>query len=466
MAALKRSLATLLKATESVELLTTPHLRALSSAVMPPNKQTRQQSQPHVQKMQSRHLSLHEYLSWELLNKFGVNTPNGKVARTAEEAYDVAKSLSTPDYVVKAQVLAGGRGKGHFDGGLKGGVKLAFGADDVKNIAGQMLGKNLYTIQTGAQGRPCNEVLVVERLYPRREFYFAILLDRATRGPMLVASAEGGMSIEDVARDNPDAIIKQPIDIHEGLTSAVALEFATRVGFTPGTEEEAADMFLKLYDLFLTTDCTMLEINPFTEVSTGGLLAMDCKLNFDDNALYRHKDIAAMKDSAQEDQREVEAAKFDLNYIGLDGSIGCLVNGAGLAMATMDIIKLHGGSPANFLDVGGGATAEAVEAAFKLISSDDQVKAILVNIFGGIMRCDVIAEGIINAYRNLNLKIPIVVRLRGTKVDEAKALIATSGMKILPQDDLEDAARMVVMVADMASDAKRKGLNISFAIPI
>jgi len=462
MAALSRSISKLMRAD------TAGHLRALSSLSITGQPTLLNQNQPPttVQKQSKRFLSLHEYLSWDLLNQYGIKTPRGKVATTAAEARQVAEELGSDDFVVKAQVLAGGRGKGHFDGGLKGGVKLAYGVDDVEELAGQMLGKNLYTIQTGEKGRPCNNVLVVERLYPRREFYFAILMDRAARGPVLVASAEGGMSIEDVARENPDAIITMPIDIHGGLSMEAALDFAKKVGFTPGTEEEAAEAFIKMYQLFLEKDVTQLEINPFTEVSGGGLLCMDCKLNFDPNALYRHKDLDALRDVAQEDQREVEAAKYDLNYIGLDGSIGCLVNGAGLAMATMDIIKLHGGSPANFLDVGGGATAEAVEAAFALISSDPSVKAIMVNIFGGIMRCDVIAEGIINAYKNLNLQIPIVVRLRGTNVDEAKALIATSGMKILPQDDLEDAARMVVLVADIADNARSKGLNISFEIPI
>jgi len=413
-----------------------------------------------------RWLSLHEYISMDILNQYGIKTPNGGVAKTLEEVEKVASGLSSTDFVIKAQVLAGGRGKGHFDSGMKGGVKIVYSKEELNDVASKMLGHNLYTIQTGDQGRPCNEVFVVERLYPRREYYFAIMLDRAAKGPVLIGSSQGGMSIEDVAREDPDAIIKQPIDVFDGLSDETALDFAQRVGFTPGTEVEAANLFQKLYQLFMDKDCTLLEINPFTEVAGGELLCMDCKLSFDDNALFRHGALGELKDWSQEDWRDREAAKFDLNYIGLDGSIGCLVNGAGLAMATMDIIKLHGGSPANFLDVGGGATAEAVEAAFKLISSDPHVKAILVNIFGGIMRCDVIAEGVIAAYKNLNLKIPIVIRLRGTMVDEAKAIISNSEMKILPQDDLEDAARMVVLLADLSGKAKKAGVDVNFSIPI
>ncbi|XP_057302327.1 succinate--CoA ligase [ADP-forming] subunit beta, mitochondrial-like [Hydractinia symbiolongicarpus] len=418
------------------------------------------------QYQQRRHLSVHEYIAIDMLREAGINVPKGGVARTPEEAYKVANSIETHDFVVKAQVLAGGRGKGHFDGGLKGGVKIVYSPEEVEDISSKMLGKNLYTIQTGDSGRPCNEVLIVERLYPRREYYFAITLDRKAKGPLLIASSQGGMSIEDVARENPDAIITQPIDIFKGFDKKTAVEYANRLGFTAGCVDSAADIFLKLYNLFIEKDCTLLEINPFTELNNGDVMCMDCKLSFDDNALFRHKNIASLKDWTQEDPREVEATNYDLNYIGLDGSIGCLVNGAGLAMATMDIIKLHGGSPANFLDVGGGATAEAVTAAFKLISSDHKVKAILVNIFGGIMKCDVIAEGIIEAAKTLNLQLPLVVRLQGTNVDDAKALIATSGLRILPCDDLEDAARMVVKLADIVNMAHEANIHVSFQLPI
>jgi len=425
-----------------------------------------QKKHSSLQKQAKRNLSVHEYIAIDMLRESGIAVPNGGVARTPEEALNVAKNLTSHDFVIKAQVLAGGRGKGYFDGGLKGGVKIVYSPEEVESIASQMLGKNLYTIQTGEAGRPCNEVLIVERLYPRREYYFSIMLDRASKGPLLIASSQGGMSIEDVARESPEAIIKQPVDVFKGLDRATAISFAERVGFTPGSVEAAADIFLKLYKLFMEKDCTLVEINPFTELNNGEVCCMDCKISFDDNALFRHKEIAELKDWSQEDHREVEATKYDLNYIGLDGSIGCLVNGAGLAMATMDIIKLHGGSPANFLDVGGGADVEAVTAAFRLISSDSHVKAILVNIFGGIMKCDVIAEGIIEAAKTLNLKIPLVVRLQGTNVDDAKALIANSGLRILPCDDLEDAARMVVKLSDIVNMAQQAQLNVSFTIPI
>lgn len=418
------------------------------------------------QKQFTRNLNVHEYVAIDMLKKHGVNVPKGGVARSPEEAYEVATSIGSSDFVIKAQVLAGGRGRGTFDGGLKGGVKVVYSADEVQDIASQMIGKNLYTKQTGDVGRPCNEVLVVERLYPRREYYFSILLDRQTKGPLLIASASGGMSIEDVAAENPDAILKQPVDIHKGLQEDVALQFANRLGFKGPLAEGAADIFLKLYKIFIENDCTLLEINPFTENSDGAVMCMDCKLSFDDNALYRHQEISELRDWSQEDQREVEAAQYGLNYIGLDGSVGCLVNGAGLAMATMDVIKLHGGSPANFLDVGGGATAEAVTAAFRIISSDSHCKAILVNIFGGIMRCDVIAEGIIEAVKTLNLTIPLVVRLQGTNVDDAKVLIAASGLRILPCDDLEEAAKLIVKLADLVSIAQESNIGVSFNLPL
>jgi len=369
-------------------------------------------------------------------------------------------------------VLAGGRGRGHFDNGFQGGVHICYGADDVERVASQMIGANLITKQTGAEGRPVEKVFLCERRYPRREYYCSISMDRGTGqssskfGPVLVASAAGGMNIEEVAAENPDAIIKHHIDINNGLSMEEAIMIAEKTGFPKSAVPDAADFFCKLYKLFCEKDCTTVEINPMTEDVDGSIMAMDAKVNFDDNAEYKHKDLFQLKDWAQEDPREAVAAEADLNYIGLDGQIGCLVNGAGLAMATMDIISLKGGKPANFLDVGGGATAEQVEQAFKLITSDPQVKAILVNIFGGIMRCDVIATGIVSAARNLNMKVPIVVRLQGNKVDEAKAIIAGSGMKIFSNDNLDEAAQLVTTLSHVIEVAQAGNINVSFELPI
>jgi len=419
-----------------------------------------------------RRLSIHEYLSFGLLKEYGVKTPEAHMAQTAEEAYKIAKALPTADCVVKAQVLAGGRGKGYFrkngEKGLEGGVKIVYSAEDARDLAEQMIGGDLITKQTGEKGRPCSKVMVVERRYPRREYYFAITMERGAEvfGPVLVGSASGGMNIEEVAATNPDAIIKEHIDMEKGLGMEQAKRMATRMGFGANLAEEAGDYFIKMYKLFCEKDCSLLEINPLAEDATGEVLAMDAKINFDSNAEYRQPEIFAMRDWSQEDEREVIAAKQDLNYIGLDGTIGCLVNGAGLAMSTMDIISLHGGSPANFLDVGGGATANQVKEAFRLITSDDHVQAILVNIFGGIMRCDVIAQGIIAAANDLQIKIPIVVRLQGTKVDEAKALIGNSGLKILSCDSLDEAAKMSVKMAEIVELTKDQAFNVSFALPL
>eukprot|EP00794_Sanderia_malayensis_P010987 gene10987-12150_t len=410
---------------------------------------------------QKRSLSVHEYLSMELLENIGVKVPKGKVARTPDEVYKIAQELDSNDYVIKAQVLAGGRGKGEFEGGHKG-IKVLYSPEEVKDYSKHMFGKRLYTKQTGAMGRPCNEVLVCERMYPRREYYFAITQDRKAKGPLIIGSSSGGVNIEEMH----DTIVTEPVDIHEGLSMDQAIKFACKMGFGPHCVEPSAEIFVKLFKFFIEKDCTLLEINPLTEISTGEVVCMDAKLNFDDNAMFRHPEIEALRDGTQEDPREVEASQMSLNYIGLEGSIGCLVNGAGLAMATMDIIKLHGGAPANFLDVGGGATVDAVTTAFKLISSDSHVKAILVNIFGGIMKCDVIAEGIIEAAKNLKLTIPLVVRLQGTKVDDAKALIANSGLRILPCDNLEDAARLVVKLANIVELAHAADLHVNFELPI
>uniref|UniRef100_A0A8C5CQK5 Succinate--CoA ligase [ADP-forming] subunit beta, mitochondrial n=1 Tax=Gadus morhua TaxID=8049 RepID=A0A8C5CQK5_GADMO len=409
-------------------------------------------------------LSLHEYMSLGLLKEAGIAVPDGMVASSSEEAYSVAKQIDSKDLVVKAQVLAGGRGKGTFEGGLKGGVKIVYSPEEARDISSQMIGRKLYTKQTGEAGRICNQVFICERRYPRREYYFAITMDRSFKGPVLIGSSQGGVNIEDVAAENPDAIIKEPIDIVEGIKMEQAI--AEKMGFPQPLVKEAAENMIKLYNVFMKYDASMLEINPMVEDASGIVMCMDAKINFDSNAAYRQKRVFDMQDWTQEDPRDRQAAKADLNYIGLDGTIGCLVNGAGLAMATMDIIKLHGGTPANFLDVGGGATAHQVTEAFKLITSDRKVQAIMVNIFGGIMRCDVIAQGIIMAVTDLDLKIPIVVRLQGTRVDDAKALIAASPLKILACDDLDEAAKMVVKLSEIISLAKEAQVDITFQLPI
>ncbi|ORZ31440.1 hypothetical protein BCR44DRAFT_1487808 [Catenaria anguillulae PL171] len=410
-----------------------------------------------------RNLSVHEYISVDLLQKYGVKTPRGGIAKTPSEAAQVARSLGTDDLVIKAQVLAGGRGKGHFTSGLQGGVKVCYEQAEVAKYAEKMLGHTLVTKQTGAAGKPCNTVYIAERLYPRREYYFAILMDRKHQGPVLVGSNQGGVNIEEVAEKDPNAIVTLPVDINVGLTRDQALDMAKRMGFPTKAQADAAETFLKLYNVFIEKDATMVEINPLSEVSTGDVVCMDAKIGFDDNADFRQADVFAKRDVTQEDAREVKAAEAKLNYIGLDGNIGCLVNGAGLAMATMDIIKLHGGDPANFLDVGGSATTQQVTDAFKIISSDPRVTAILVNIFGGIMRCDVIAQGVIEASQKLDLKIPLIVRLQGTKVDEAKQLIKQSGLKIVSEDDLDEAAKKAVALSQITQIAKGANVNVSFA---
>merc|ERR1712178_544469 len=424
----------------------------------------------HLQ--QRRNLSIHEYQAMDILRDNGVTVPKYQVAANANEAYDVAdnfvksETTGTKDVVIKAQVLAGGRGKGSFEGGLKGGVKIVFDAAQAKDIASQMIGKKIFTKQTGEAGRMVSKVMVCERLYSRREYYFAILLDRKHASPVMIASAQGGMNIEEVAEKTPEALLIEPIDINTGIKPEQAEKAAAFMGFEGATVPQAVDTITKLYTTFMKNDPTLLEINPMAEDVTGKVYCMDCKMNFDDNAQYRQKDIFELKDWTQEDERDIMAAKADLNYIGLDGSIGCLVNGAGLAMSTMDIIKLHGGSPANFLDVGGGATADQVTEAFKLITSDSNVKAILVNIFGGIMRCDVIANGIVKAAETLDLKIPIVVRLQGTRVDDSKAIIGASGLKILPCDNLDEAAELIVRLADVMVLAKEAGVGVQFELPL
>jgi len=411
---------------------------------------------------QQRQLSVHEHVSMSLLKEAGVPTPKFGLAKTAAEAKKIAEDIAGNDLVVKAQVLAGGRGKGHFANYPKGGVQLVYSPEEVEESAQGMIGDFLITKQTGAEGRICNSVMVTERKYTRKEFYIAFMNERSMNGPCCIASSEGGVNIEEVAASNPDAIVKFPIDCVEGLSQAGAEEIATRIGVQPEKVPEVSQILLNLYKLFQDKDASMVEINPFAEDNTGSFVCLDAKLKFDDNADFRQKGVFDQRDWSQEDAREVEAANYNLNYIALDGDIGCMVNGAGLAMATMDIIKLHGGSPANFLDVGGGATADQVKEAFKIITGDPKVNALLVNIFGGIMRCDVIAEGIIAAARELNLSTPIVVRLQGTNVDEAKVLIATSGMKILPVSDLDEAARLAVKLSKIVEIARDAHVLVNF----
>ena len=416
---------------------------------------------------QTRYLSLHEYISQQLMQDAGIRVPRGGAAKTPEEAVALAEKLGGQDWVVKAQILAGGRGKGTFDNGFKGGVHVVHGETaEVGKLASKMLGHNLITKQSGAQGRPVHCVAVTERFYIRRETYFAIAMDRASNGPVIVASRAGGMDIETVAHETPDAIIRVPVDIHKGISTEQCAAIADKLGFTGKNRAEAMDQFKKLYDLFIAQDATLLEINPLVETNDGTVLCLDAKLNFDDNAMFRHKDLEALRDWAQEDPREVAAAKFDLNYIGLDGTIACLVNGAGLAMATMDMIKLKGGEPANFLDVGGNANERQVTEAFKILNGDERVSVILVNIFGGIMRCDVIASGIINAAKELNLQKPLVVRLQGTNVAKAKELIDACGLRIIPADDLDQAASQSVKIAKIREMAAEANLSVHFELPL
>src|SRR5438552_9626489 len=398
-------------------------------------------------------MNIHEYQAKELLQKFGVATPRGKVASTPDEAEQTARELVDVDLVVKAQIHAGGRGKGTFTNGFKGGVHLCKSPADARELASKMLRQTLVTHQTGSEGRVVNKVLVAESAEIAREIYFAILLDRATAGPLIVASTEGGVEIETVAAKSPEKIIRESIDPLAGLQSFQARKLAKQLAFDSAQLKAASKLFDGLFRTFIGLDCSMVEVNPLVVTRKGEVLALDAKFNFDDNALYRHADIAAMRDVAEEDPREVEASKHGLNYIGLDGNIACLVNGAGLAMATMDIIKFYGGSPANFLDVGGGATEEQVREAFKILISDKNVKAILVNIFGGIMKCDVIAQGIVNAAKTVKLSVPLVVRLEGTNVDKGRHLLKESGVALITADDLADAAEKVVAEANSKSEA-------------
>ena len=392
-------------------------------------------------------MNIHEYQAKELLQKFDVATTRGRVASTLDEAEQIERELGDVDVVVKAQIHAGGRGKGTFKNGFKGGVQVRKTPDEVRDVAIKMLDQILVTHQTGPSGRKVNKLLVAESADIGREIYFAVLLDRATAVPVIVASTEGGVEIEAVAAKSPEKIIREPIDPLAGLQPFQTRKLAKQLGFESSQSKSVSKLFEGLYRTFVAYDCSMVEVNPLVVTTKGDVLALDAKFNFDDNALYRHPEIEALRDIAEEDPREVEASKHGLNYIGLDGNIACLVNGAGLAMATMDIIKFYGGEPANFLDVGGGATEEQVTEAFKILIADKKVKAILVNIFGGIMKCDIIAQGIINAAKTLKLSVPLVVRLEGTNVEAGKKLIADSGLAVIAADDLADAAQKAVKSA-------------------
>lgn len=392
-------------------------------------------------------MNIHEYQAKELMQKFGVATPPGAVASTPEEAEAVAASLKTSDLVIKAQIHAGGRGKGTFTNGFKGGVHLCKTPGEIKDFAARMLGQTLVTVQTGEAGKLVGKVLVGQAKAISRELYFAIVLDREAQAPVVIASTRGGVNIEEVAEHTPELITRLRIDPALGLQPYEARKLAEALELKGDLFKPGCAIFHALYNLFIQTDCSLVEINPLVVTKLNEVMALDAKFNFDDNAMFRHPEIMAYRDITEEDLREVEASKFGLNYIGLDGNIACMVNGAGLAMATMDIIQHAGGKPANFLDVGGGATEEQVTEAFKILIADKNVKAILVNIFGGIMKCDIIAQGIINAVKAVSLPVPLVVRLEGTNVAAGKKLLQESNLPIIAADDLADAAKKVVAAA-------------------
>ncbi|HUF61290.1 MAG TPA: ADP-forming succinate--CoA ligase subunit beta [Verrucomicrobiales bacterium] len=396
-------------------------------------------------------MDIHEYQAKELFDQFGVANPPGVAVDSPDGAFDAACRLGGKALVVKAQVHAGGRGKGRFKNGFQGGVHLCNSPESVRETASRMLGQILVTHQTGKEGKLVRRVLVAQSVEITQESYFAILVDRTSEAAVVVASAEGGVDIEEVAASKPDRIIRQPLHPLLGLQPFQARKIAFQLGFSGKPAAAAAQLFLSAWRLFSSCDCSLLEVNPLVLTPGGDVLALDAKFNFDDNALFRHPEIASLRDRSEEDPREVEASEFDLNYIGLDGNIGCMVNGAGLAMATMDIIKSCGGDPANFLDVGGGANETQVQQAFRILVRDPKVKAILVNIFGGIMRCDVIAQGIIEAAREIELPVPVVVRLEGTKVEEGRQLLKDSGLNLTSAADLAGAAREVVAAAKRGS---------------
>eukprot|EP00172_Hildenbrandia_rubra_P002893 Plantae.Rhodophyta-Hildenbrandia_rubra.ctg41214.p1 GENE.Plantae.Rhodophyta-Hildenbrandia_rubra.ctg41214~~Plantae.Rhodophyta-Hildenbrandia_rubra.ctg41214.p1 ORF type:complete len:440 (-),score=120.49 Plantae.Rhodophyta-Hildenbrandia_rubra.ctg41214:235-1554(-) len=415
--------------------------------------------QPH------RHLSLHEYQSQDLMRKAGIPVPRGLAVSNKSEAEKAALQLYPSDIVVKAQILAGGRGRGTFKNGFRGGVHVCYDKDDAIDKAKRMLGNTLVTKQTGESGKVVGKVLMAERVYVRREMYLALVNDGDSGGAVFIASKVGGMSIEDVAKEDPEAVVKVVVG-QEGLDGKKGEEVVKKVGKALGFEGEGLDnvegVVKGLYGLFMERDATLVEVNPLVETKEGKVMCVDAKIKFDDNAEFRQKEIFDMRDTSQEDPRELKADKVGLNYIGLDGNIGCMVNGAGLAMATMDIIKNHGGEPANFLDVGGSATEEQVTQAFKILNDDKQVEAILVNIFGGIMRCDVIAQGIISAAQKLDLRVPLVVRLQGNMVEEAKELLRKSELRIIAADDLDEAAKKACKLAEIVKLASSVDVDVKF----
>jgi succinyl-CoA synthetase beta subunit len=382
-------------------------------------------------------MNIHEYQGKEVLRKYGVSVPNGRVAFSVDEAVEAAKELGTDVVVVKAQIHAGGRGKA-------GGVKVAKNLDEVRTYADEILGKTLITHQTGPEGKEVKRLLIEEGCDIKKEYYVGLVLDRATSRVVLMASEEGGTEIEEVAEKTPEKIFKEVIDPAVGLQGYQARRIAFNINIPKELVGKAAKFMMGLYQAFVEKDCSIAEINPLVVTGDGNVMALDAKLNFDSNALYRHKDIVEYRDLEEEDAKEIEASKYDLSYISLDGNIGCMVNGAGLAMSTMDIIKFYGGEPANFLDVGGGATAEKVTEAFKIILSDQNVKGIFVNIFGGIMKCDVIAEGVVEATKQVGLEIPLVVRLEGTNVELGKKILNESGLNITSAESMADGAQKIV----------------------
>ena len=398
-------------------------------------------------------MNIHEYQAKGLLKKYGVAVPRGGVAYTPQEAETVARELGGPVWVVKSQIHAGGRGAGRFKDNPegKGGVRVVKSIEEVGKNAGEMLGHVLVTKQTGPDGKEVKRIYVEEGADIKRELYLGLLTDRATGRVTIIASTEGGMEIEEVAHNTPEKIVKVAVDPATGIQGYHTRKVAFALGLEGKQVSAAAKFIVAAYQAFVDLDCAIVEINPLIVTGSGDILALDAKMSFDDNALFRHKDVEELRDEAEEDPAEIEAAKHSLNYVKLDGNIGCMVNGAGLAMATMDIIKLYGGEPANFLDVGGGATKERVTAAFKLILSDPNVEGILVNIFGGIMRCDVIAEGVVAAAREVHLHVPLVVRLEGTNVDLGKKILSESGLPILSADNLADAAEKVVKAVKEAA---------------
>ncbi|CAD2076808.1 ADP-forming succinate--CoA ligase subunit beta [Phocicoccus pinnipedialis] len=386
-------------------------------------------------------MNIHEYQGKQIFRDAGVNVPNGQVALTPDEAVEVAKTLNSEVYVVKAQIHAGGRGKA-------GGVKIAKNYDEVRAFAEELLGSTLITHQNGPDGTEVRRLLIEEGCDIKDEYYISFVVDRATNRVVLMGSEEGGMDIEEVAEKTPEKIFKEVVDPATGLLPFQARRLAFNINIPTELINKAAKLLLSLYDVFVEKDCSIVEINPLVTTGDGDVMALDAKLNFDENALYRQKEVLELRDFDEEDPKEIEASKFDLSYIALDGNIGCMVNGAGLAMATMDTINHFGGKPANFLDVGGGATAEKVTEAFKLILSDENVEGIFVNIFGGIMRCDVIAEGVVEAVHNVGLEIPLVVRLEGTNVDKGKEILRESGLAITPASTMAEGAQKIIALLD------------------